>query len=252
VVALAAPGNWHRAALTDVYPQAHRWLLLLPRTGWAVLGLAARPVVLLSLLGLVAAGLALGPALRPAPAPVPRRPDLLAALAGYALLNTVGVAFMKSFWVDPLLGRVANLLVLLLLASTAALALWVGTWWRPARLRWLGSRLAGGLLGAGLLGLLATGQVGRAWQEWLLVAPAYDQQMQARYALLRQARAQGRPTAEVPPLHLPRVPGVLVPLAVPGQRIAYSVEIKPTYAENTEIARYFGLRGVRRAASPGR
>lgn len=252
VVALAAPGNWHRAALTDVYPQAHRWLLLVPRTGLAVLGLVAKPAVLAGGLGLAAVGLRLGPLLRPVPAAVPQRADLLVALASYLLFNTIGVAFLKSFWLDPLLGRVSNLLVVVLLASTAALALWVGTWWRPTGGQWLRGRLAGALLAAGLLALLATGQVGRAWQEWLLVAPAYDQQMQARYALLRQARAQGRPTADVPPLRLPRVPGVLVPLAVPGRHIEYSVEIKPTYAENTEIARYFGLQGVRRVASPSR
>jgi len=244
-VALGAPGNWHRAALTDAYPQAHRWLLLLPRAGWAVLGLVARPVVLASTLGLAAALLRLGASLFPVPAPAPRRADRLVALAGYALFNTVGAAFMKSFWVEPLLGRVANLLVLMLLVSTAALALWAGTWW-PAGRRWLQSKLAARLLASGLLVLLGVGQVGRAWEEWLLVAPSYNQQMQARYALLRRARARGDRYVVVPPLHLPRVPGVLVPLAVPGRTIEFSVEMKPHYGDNEEIARYFGLRGVRR------
>jgi hypothetical protein len=248
-VALAAPGNWHRAALTDAYPQAHRWLLLVPRAGLAVVGLVARPVLLVSTLGLAVALLRLGASLRSVPAASPRRADVLVVLAGYVLLNTVGAAFMKSFWVDPLLGRVSNLLVLVLLVSTAALALWVGTWWAPAQAHWLRGRLATSLLCSGLLVLFGVGQVRRAWQELLFVAPTYSQQMQARYALLRQARAQGHAYVAVPPLRLPLVPGVLVPLAVPGRLIEYSVELKPSYADNEELARYFGLRGVRRQAA---
>ncbi|MVN77312.1 hypothetical protein GO988_13335 [Hymenobacter sp. HMF4947] len=244
-VAVAAPGNWHRAALTDAYPQAHRWLLLLPRTGWAVLVGVSQPLVLASALGLAVSLWWLGVLLRPAPATPPSRADVLVVASGYALLNTVGVAFMKTFWVDPVLSRASNLLVCLLLVSTAALALWLGTWWQPVALRRRGSR-AVQLLAVGLLGLLGAGKTGRAWQEWLLAAPSYDQQMQARYALLRQARAQGRLLVSVPPLRLPVVPGVLVPLAVPGRRIEYSVEILPAYADNLEIARYFGLQGVRR------
>ena len=245
VLTLAAPGNWHRAALTDAYPQAHRWLLLLPRTGLAELRLVARPVVLASALSLVIVALRIGARWRPLPAAAPRRFEVLVVLAGYASLNTVVVAFMKTFWVDPLLGRVSNLLIFVLLVSTTAVALWVGTWWRPARRQ---GRVGAGawLLAGGLAGLFGAGQAARAWQELLLVAPTYDQQMQARYALLRQARAQGQLTANVPPLRLPLVPGVLVPLAVSGRQIDFSVEIKPAYADNLDLAHYFGLRAVRR------
>ncbi len=71
-VVLTAPGNWQRHSTTDAYPQAHRWLLLLPRAGLALLGLLARPVVLGSAGLLAMVGLWVGQQLRqPHPRPGP-------------------------------------------------------------------------------------------------------------------------------------------------------------------------------------
>ncbi len=159
---------------------------------------------------------------------------------------------MKLLWVDPLLGRVQNLLLLAWLTATLGLALWVGTWWQPAALRRLRLGWATGLLAAGLLGLWGAGQGSQAWQELLWTAPTYNRQMLARYALLRRAHAQGQAEAVLPPLRLPLVPGVLVPLQVPGRPADFSVELKPTAAGNTEIAQYYGLPAVRRQASAAR
>ncbi|WP_151088214.1 hypothetical protein [Hymenobacter baengnokdamensis] len=190
-LSLSAPGNWNRAALTDAYPPAGRWLLLLPRAGLAVLRLITQPVTLASTVGLALGCLKLGAWLCPAPSARPRRADGLVVLASYVALNTIVVVFLKTFWVDPLLGRVTNLLILVLLLSTAGLALWVGTWWQPVGSRWLAGRLVPGAGVVLLVVLVGVGQVKQAWVELLMVAPSYDQQMQARYALLRQARARG-------------------------------------------------------------
>ncbi len=250
---VGAPGNWQRLAMADPDPAPwyHRWVLLAPRTVLTAARMAARPPVLGALLVLGASVLltAAGPR-RPRPA----RRELVIVLGGYALLNGAGVAFLKAafmrdLWVEAMPGRVVNVLVLQLLISTTALALWARAWVPigPAGRR-------RGLIGAtaGLALVLLTGQTRLAWQELLCMTPAYSRQMQARYEALDAAHRHGRTEAVLPPLRLPYATGLLAPIPSARQRADVHIELftDPSQKNNLFLARYYGLQRVRLSESP--
>lgn len=253
---VGAPGNWNRLdyVLVDAGPDfgswPHRLALLAPRTALAAARLAARPPVVGGLLVVVGSIwlTAAGPR-----APRPRRGELAGVLATFVLLNSVGVAFLKitfmrDLWVEALPGRVVNFLVLQLLISTAALLLWARPW-----LPLLSAKLRlTVLLPALTFLLLLTGQTRRAWQELLLVAPAYTQQMHARYQLLDEARRQQAPRAVLAPLHLPYATGVLVPIPSASQRADVNLELSVDYTQknNQFLAHYYGVPRVYLSAPP--
>jgi hypothetical protein len=180
------------------------------------------------------------------PAARPSRRVLMQVLGGYALLNIIGVAFMKSVWVDALPSRVTNTLVLQLLISSTALALWARPW-LPAGPPWLRGRYVSPALFTLTIVLLLAGQARRAWQELLFVAPAYSTQMQARYATLEAAHQRGATEAVLEPLQLPYSTGLLVPLPSSSQRVEVNLELNPdsTHKSNRHLARYYGLHSVR-------
>lgn len=247
VMAATAPGNWQRAALTDPGAQSRRWLLLLPRTALSVGQIGLRPAVLAGVGLLALAGVALAQAGRPRAA-APPRGVTWAGVLFYGLLNLAGAGLLRLVWVEAPPNRVANVVVMTLLASTAALAVWAGPWVprlpRPAQGR--------GLWLAALVATLALGQAGGAWPELLRLAPAYDHQMRDRYQRLQLARRRGQTDVALPPLHLPAGQGILAPQATAGGPPRdFTVELKPqaTGKPNQALARYYGLRAVRLAAS---
>ncbi len=252
---LGAPGNWQRLGMAD--PDAagrlHRWVLLLPRTLLTAARMAARPPVAGAVLVLAMAVLltATGPR-----RPRPNRRALVLVLGGYVLLNCVGVAFLKAafmrdMWVEAMPGRVVNVLVLQLLISTAALALWAREWLviRPA---WLQHRAATSILIASTALLLVTGQARRAWQELLFMAPAYSQQMQARYEALATASRQQAAEAVLPPLWLLQAQGLLAPIPSARQRADVHIELfqDANQKNNLFLAHYYGIPRVRLAEEP--
>lgn len=256
VALVGAPGNWQRLGMADpdAAPRYHRWLLLAPRTLLTAARMAARPPVLGAVLVLVAG------VLRTAAGPRRRliRRELVLVLVGYAGLNCVGVAFLKAFfmrdlWVEAMPGRVVNVLVLQLLISTAALALWARGY-LPEGPAWLRARVATPVLLVLAASLLATGQARRAWAEVLFMAPAYEAQMQARYAALDAVGRAGGAEAAVPPLQLPQAQGLLAPIPSARQRADVNVELHldPAQKNNLFLAHYYGIPQVRLSApAPG-
>ncbi|SNC75710.1 hypothetical protein SAMN06265337_3016 [Hymenobacter gelipurpurascens] len=253
---LGAPGNWNRLGFVLVDSGAdfgtwpHRLALLAPRTALATARLAARPpvagalVILVGSIWLTTAG---------APIPRPKRWELAGVLGVFVLLNSLGVAFLKitfmrDLWVEALPGRVVNYLVLQLLISTAALMLWARPWLPPLppKLR------AAVVLPALALLLLLTGQTRRAWQELLLVAPGYNQQMHSRYQILDDARRRHAPQAILAPLQLPDATGVLVPIPSARQRADVNLELSTDYTQknNQLLAHYYGVPCVYLSAPP--
>ena len=129
---LAAPGNWQRLGMAnpDVAGRYHRWIWLVPRTLLTAARMTARPPVLGALLVLAGGILLAGSAPRLARPP---RGQILLVLAGYIVFNCMGVAFleaafMRDMWVEAMPARVVNVLVLQLLISTVAVALWLRPW----------------------------------------------------------------------------------------------------------------------------
>jgi hypothetical protein len=247
-----APGNRQRHGMAnpDAAGPYHRWLLLAPRTVLTAARMAARPPVAGAALVLGAAVLLSGTGPR---RPRPGRRELLLVLAGYALLNAVGVAFLKAFfmrdmWVEAMPGRVVNVLVVQLLVSTAALALW-GQAWLPAGPGWWRGRAVPPVLAGLALLLLLTGQARQAWQELLFMAPDYARQMHARYALLDAAHRRGAAEAVLPPLQLPDARGLLAPIPAAAQRADVHVELFEDAAQknNLFLANYYHLPRVRLA-----
>ncbi|WP_201982297.1 DUF6056 family protein [Hymenobacter rubidus] len=256
-VLVGAPGNRERHGMADPDPAGpyHRWLLLGPHTALATARLAARPPVAGAALLLAVAVLGTASAGRVRPAT--SRRELGLVLGGFALLNCAGVAFLKAFylhdmWVEALPGRVVNVLVVQLLVSTTALALWARER-LPGRLpEWRGRALHPALGALGLL-LLLTGQTRQAWQELLFMAPDYARQMQARYNLLNAAHRRGRQAAAVvPPLRLPQVWGLLAPIPSARQRADVHVELfeDARQKNNLFLAHYYGIRSVRLSEPP--
>lgn len=252
---VGAPGNGQRLAMAGPDPGFwyHRWVLLAPRTVLTAARMAARPPVLGALLVLGASVLltATGPR-----RPRPTRRELAVIVGGYALLNGAGVAFleaafMRDLWVEAMPGRVVNVLVLQLLISTTALALWAREWVPvgPAGLR---HRALAPAIAALALVLLLTGQTRLAWQELLCMAPAYSRQMQARYEALDAAHRHGQAEAVLPPLRLPYATGLLAPIPSARQRADVHIELNtdPSQKNNLFLAHYYGLQRVRLSEPP--
>ena len=245
---LGAPGNWQRLGMAnpDAAGPYHRWLWLLPRTLLTAARMAARPPVLAALVLL--AGMVLGPPA--ASGPLPSRRERWLVLGWYAVFNCLGVAFLKAafmrdMWVEAMPARVVNVLVLQLLVATAALALWARPWLAGRLGRWQRPVL---LLAAALA--LGTGQARWAWPELLLTAPAYQQQMAARYQTLAAARRAGAAEAVVPPLRLPHATGLLAPIPAARQKADVHTELFQDAGQknNLFLAQYYGLPRVRLAA----
>jgi hypothetical protein len=253
---LVAPGNWNRLGFVLVDSGAdfgswpHRLALLAPRTALATARLAARPpvagalVVLAGSVWLTATG---------ARTPRPQRGELAWVLCTFVLINSVGVGFLKitfmrDLWVEALPGRVVNFLVLQLLISTTALMLWARPWLPrlPTKLR------HPAVLPALTLLLLLTGQTRRTWQELLLVAPAYNQQMHRRYQVLDEARCHHAPQAVLAPLRLPAATGVLAPIPAARQRADVNLELSTDYTQknNQFLAHYYEVPRVYLSAEP--
>ncbi len=93
-------------------------------------------------------------------------------------------------------------------------------------------------IGLALLCFLLVPPVLRAWHELLVDAPAWNQQCQRRYALLRQAAQQN-----------PHAPVQLAPIyhVTPRYVLVRGYDIAPTFNKpyNRDIARYFGVDSVR-------
>ena len=249
-----APGNWQRLSMADpdAAPRYHRWVLLVPRTLLTAARMAARPPVLGAALVLAAGVLLTAAGQRRRPT----RQELALVLGGYAVLNCVGVAFLKAFfmrdiWVEAMPGRVVNVLVLQLLFSTTALSLWAREW-IPIAPAWLRARVARPALAALAVVLLVTGQARRAWVELLFTAPAYAVQMQARYQTLATISRTGGAEAVVPPLLLPSAMGVLAPIPSGRQRADVNVELHLDAAQknNLFLAHYYGIPRVRLSEPP--
>ncbi|OGX86853.1 hypothetical protein BEN48_00350 [Hymenobacter glacialis] len=254
-ILLAAPGNWQRLEMADpdVAGRYHRWVLLLPRTLLTAARMAARPPVLGAIL-VLAVGVALtvsGPVL-----PRPAGQKILLVLASYAAFNCLGVAFLKAafmrdLWVEAMPARVVNVLVLQLLMSTVVVALWVRHWLPSSRgLNWLRQRPL--IMVAAVAGVLFSGQARWAWPELLLMAPAYETQMGARYKLLAAAYRQGSPEAVVPPLHLKYAAGLLAPIPSAQQRADVNLElhIDCRQKNNELLANYYSIPCVRLTEPP--
>jgi hypothetical protein len=175
-------------------------------------------------------------------------------LGGFTLLNSLGMAllklaFMGDLWVEAPPARVVNVLVLQLLISTVALALWARPWLAvPAALR----RWSLPVLGALAVLVLLTGQSRRAWPELLRTAPAYAAQMQTRYSLLADAAARQAPEVVLSPLRLPSAQGLLVPIPSARQRADVNVElhVDSTKKNNRFLAHYYKVPGVRLSEPP--
>ncbi|MBF9220067.1 hypothetical protein [Hymenobacter ruricola] len=230
--AVLAPGNWLRVAATAPPTDplhAYRWLVLLPRTAYSMVLFLAQPLNALSLLAAAAAGLWLGfqsssSTTAAAVASWPRR-HWWALLLAFGAMNTVGFLLFRYVLVGPPLHRGRNEMLLLMLITVLALAWLVALLpgvarWAP-RLRRFAPALA--LLVAGLF---AVGNVPVAWRELATAAAPFDAQMQARYALLREAQRTGQPTVTLPPLRLPTA-RILMPLRqfTPPRNLEFDIDL---------------------------
>jgi hypothetical protein len=235
-VAVAAPGNWVRAAAmtppSDPY-YAYRWLVLIPRSLLSMSLFLIKPMNGLSTLAAAAVGWwagrqarATGPALRP----LVRR-QWLALLLAYAALNFIGFLLFRYLVVGAPLMRAQNEILLVLLGSTAGLGWLGGRHWG-----WAAAGLAVPPLHAGgrvvresllllpLLTLLAAGHVPEAWRELATSAVPFDTQMQARFAALRAAHLAATPRLTLPPLRLP-YGRVLIPLRQFSSDIEFDIDL---------------------------
>jgi hypothetical protein len=126
--------------------------------------------------------------------------------------------------------------------------LWARPWLPllPTKLR------ASVVLPALTLLLLLTGQTRRAWQELLLVAPAYNQQMHSRYQVLDTARRHHAPQAVLAPLLLPAATGLLAPIPSASQRADVNLELSTDYRQknNQFLGHYYGVPRVYLSAEP--
>jgi hypothetical protein len=244
-LSLAAPGNWLRAAQTYPGDHSQRWLLLLPRAAYSGILFLLKPMVSGSLVAALLTGLTLGRAAG-APAAGTRTswslPEWGGLLLAFGALNSVGFVLFRYVWIEAPVLRAQNEMLLLLLVSAAALG-WVMATQQPGgilagrRLRWALPLL--------LLALFTTGHVRHAWLELLTTAPAYEAQMQARYATMRQAHRAGQPAVLLPPLQLAHG-RVLAPLRDGSYPADFSVDLSPGCSGNSNavLAHYFGLRRV--------
>ena len=246
-IALSAPGNWVRAdAMAPADPPLHRLLLLLPRTALAWLRLLANPVVTGSLVAALLLGLPLGQQATPAIQPLTKRQWWAVGLL-FGALNASG-CFLFVVLIGAPLARALNEILLVALFSTTLLGGLLG----QHLARPLGRRPWAGLLPALVLVLFVSGHVRRAWTELATTAPAYDAQLQARYATLRAARAAGATRATVPALHL-RHGWVLAPLARCGPVTDFDIDLTPGCEGtiNEVLAQYFELEKVCCTADTG-
>ena len=130
-VAVAAPGNWARAAAmapsSDPY-YAYRWLVLLPRSVLSMTLFLVKPMNGLSTLAAAAVGWWAGQQARatgPAPLLLARR-QWLRLLLAYAALNFSGFLLFRYLVVGAPLMRAQNEILLVLLGSTAGLGWLMG------------------------------------------------------------------------------------------------------------------------------
>ena len=238
-VAVAAPGNWARAAAmappSDPYYH-YRWLVLLPRSVLSMALFLIKPLHGLSTLAAGAVGWWAGRRARAA-GPAPRllgRQQGLALLLAYAMLNFIGFLLFRYLVVGAPLLRAQNEMLLVLLGSTAGLGWLAGRHGSAAACRAgtqaqpdftaLARRLQPMLLTGLLLGLLATGHVPEAWRELATSAVPFNAQMQARFAALRAAHRAGQPQLTLPPLRLP-YGRVLIPLRQFSTDIEFDLDL---------------------------
>ena len=244
-VALAAPGNWARAAAmappTDAL-HAYRWLVLVPRAGYSMLLFLGKPLVGLSALAAALAGLWAGAqqATSDTDSLLTRR-HWWAVLLTFGLLNFVGFLLFRYLVVGPPLLRAQNEILLVLLLSTAGLGWLLGQHLLAATppkipLQWLA------LL---LLGLFSQGHVPEAWQELATSAAPFNTQMQARFAALRAAHRAGTPRLTLPPLRVP-YGRVLIPLRQFSSDIEFDIDLTPGCEGNINgvMERYFEVPDV--------
>ena len=187
----------------------------------------------------------------------PERRELYVVVGGYLLINALGVAFMKAsfmhdVWVEAMPDRVVNVLVLQLLLSTTALALWARPWLPKTSAQVRSAALVRVVILAAMLLLLLTGQSRWAWQELLLVAPAYEQQMQRRYAVLEYSRRHRSTEAVLAPLHLPAATSLLAPIPSARKRADVSIELHADCVQqnNQFLAHYYKIPCVRLSHQP--
>jgi hypothetical protein len=161
-------------------------------------------------------------------------------------------AFMRDMWIEAPPARVANVLVVQFLISTVALALWARPWLPFPFLAWAQLNRFRLALSVATAVLLLIGQARRAWQELLFTAPAYQQQMQARYAKLGLARRRGESTVALAPLRLPAAMGLLATLPSARQRADVNTELHEDYSQknNRFLAHHYGLTRVYLSAPP--
>ncbi|SMB94647.1 hypothetical protein SAMN00120144_2047 [Hymenobacter roseosalivarius DSM 11622] len=153
-------------------------------------------------------------------------------LASYALSMLLFLGVMRQMPPD----RAINGL-LLFLFPTALLVIWAALAQRPAAVAWqLPAWLWrwGPVVYVGVFSLLGIPR--RAWQELLLSAPAYDQQLLAREAQLRAAWSQGVEHVVVKPI-----------LGVKPYRVLiteWELTTEPGHYINSETALYFDVKSI--------
>jgi hypothetical protein len=247
-VATAAPGNWVRAAAmappTDPL-HAYRWLVLGPRAVYSMVLFLVRPLIGLSVLAAAAGGLWLGRQAADSGEALPRwtRHQWLAVVSAYAALNFLGFLLFRYIVVGPPLLRAQNEMLLVLLLSTAVLGWLVGRQIPEIRnfIRlqplWLALLWVAALLGAG--------HTAEAWHELVVSAAPFNTQMQARFAVLREAHHAGQPQITIPPLRLP-YGRVLIPLRQFSHDIEFDIDLTPGCEGNINgvMERYFEVPDV--------
>ena len=223
-VAVAAPGNWVRAAAmapaTDPW-HAYRWLVLGPRALYSMALFLLKPMVALSVLAAAATGFGLGTAETGPKQPLSWRQWLGVGL-GFGALNFSGFLLFRYLIVGAPLMQAQNEILLVLLLSTAALAWLAGRQWVGALpavwVRQLAPLLLAGLFGAG--------HVPEAWRELCTSAAPFNAQMQARFAALRAAHQAGQSAVTLPQLRLP-YGRVLIPLRQFSSDIEFDIDLTP-------------------------
>jgi hypothetical protein len=226
-VALAAPGNWARAAAMTPPADAlhaYRWLVLGPRAGYSMVLFLVKPLIGLSVLAAAAAGLWTGTQQAASnTASLLTRRHWWAVVLVVGLLNFVGFLLFRYLVVGPPLLRAQNEILLVLLLSTAGMGWLLGrqlsaTALPKIPLQWLALLLT--------LGLFSQGHVPEAWRELAVSGAPFNTQMQARFAALRAAHRAGTRQLTLPLLRVP-YGRVLIPLRQFSSDIEFDIDLTP-------------------------
>ena len=229
-VAVAAPGNWARAAAMAPPDALHayRWLVLWPRTVYSAGLFLLKPMISLSVLAATLTGWWLGCQQRETSGALLQltRRQWWRLLLAFGTLNGIGFLLFRYLTVSAPLLRAQNEILLVLLLAVASLG-WLVARQRPEWAARSGSWLRQGHLLAVLgLGLFVSGHVPEAWRElWTSAAP-FDAQMRSRYATLQGAHRQAMPTVTLPPLRLP-YGRVLIPLRQFSNDLEFDLDLTP-------------------------